>query len=177
MKHFFYFLSIITTMIYVSCSVEKPADVVPEGMKALILKDLGYPLSINISDDESGPLLDTTSGPMGLEIKMGGRFDIVLNFAGAEDSDLEKQKVLIMAEDAGDTKFLTSTPEVIIYETKFGELSKFHFIRVINVDGVSYTVRDNNNNPDNQFKKEDIDKMDESAKSLRAIVTAEAKKE
>lgn len=105
MKQFFYFLSIITTMIYVSCSVEKPADVVPEGMKALILKDLGYPLSINISDDESGPLLDTTSGPMGLEIKMGGRFDIVLNFAGAEDSDLEKQKVLIMAEDAGDTKF------------------------------------------------------------------------
>lgn len=177
MKHFFYFLSIIITMIYVSCSVEKPADVVPEGMKALILKDLGYPLSINISDDESGPLLDTTSGPMGLEIKMGGRFDIVLNFAGAEDSDLEKQKVLIMAEDAGDTKFLTSTPDVIIYETKFGELSKFHFIRVINVNGVSYTVRDNNNNPDNQFKKEDIDKMDESAKSLRATVTAEAKKE
>ena len=37
-------------MIYVSCSVEKPADVVPEGMKALILKDLGYPLSINISE-------------------------------------------------------------------------------------------------------------------------------
>ena len=38
-------------------------------------------------------------------------------------------------------------------------------------------TRNNNNNPDNQFKKEDIDKMDESAKSLRATVTAEAKKE
>jgi hypothetical protein len=178
MKRIFLLLAICTPMIWTACSgnkTETTEDIVPAGMRALNLKAMGYPVKINVPDSTYFTTLDTSATPSGAEIKLGQHFDILVNFAGAEDADITKQKGLIEAADAGMSTFLPSDSATLIYETKFGDLSMHHFIRLVKIGKDTYYVRDNNNNPDNQFKKEDVDKMVECAKSLRAI-PAEAPK-
>ena len=178
MKRIFLYLAITTLMIWSACSGDKPvtADIIPKGMRPLDLKAMGYPVKINVPDSTYFTTLDTMSTPGGAEIKLGQHFDILVNFAGAEDADLQKQKGLIEAADAGMSTFLPSDSATLIYETKFGDLSMHHFIRIVKIGTDTYYVRDNKDNIDNQFKKEDIDKMIESAKSLRARPVPEAPK-
>jgi hypothetical protein len=129
---------------------------------------MGYPVKINVPDSNYFPKIDTVASANGAQIRIGQHFDILVNFTTDEDADLEKQKGLINAADAGMSNFLAGDSTTLVWETKFGDLSMHHFIHLVKVGDKTYMVRDNNDNVDNQFSKPDVDKMIESAKSLRA---------
>ncbi len=171
MKRIFLLAAIIAPMIWTACSGNKTdttEDIVPKGMKALDLKWMGYPVKINVPDSNFFPTIDSSATPNGAEIRIGQHFDILVNFATAEDANLEKQKGLLAATDAGVSTVTFSDSSSLVWETKFGDAAFQHFIYLVKIGKDTYFVRDNNNNPDNQFKKADIDKMIETAKSLRA---------
>ncbi len=158
-------------IIWTACSgnkTETTEDIVPKGMMAVDLVHMGYPVKINVPDSNYFPTLDSSATPTGAQIHIGQHFDILVNFAAAEDADLAKQKELIAAADAGNSNFITADSFNLVWETKFGDLSMQHFIHLAKIGDKTYMVRDNNNNTENQFNKADIDKMMESAKSLRA---------
>ena len=158
-------------MIWTACSgnkTESTEDIIPKGMKALDLKAMGYPVKINVPDSNYFPTIDSSATANGANIRIGQHFDILVNFATPEDADLEKQKGLLAATDAGVSTVLTSDSFSLVWETKFGDTGYQHFIHIVKIGKDNYFVRDNNNNIENQFKKADIDKMMESAKSLRA---------
>jgi hypothetical protein len=156
---------------WTACSGDKPEtkeDIVPKGMIALDLKSMGYPVKINVPDSNYFPTIDSMASANGAQIRIGQHFDILVNFATPEDADLEKQKVLIQADNAGTPTFLTGDSTTLVWETKFADLSMHHFIHIVKIGTDTYFVRDNKDNVDNQFSKPDVDKMIESAKSLRA---------
>lgn len=179
MKRLFLIALIVAPIMWTACSGDKTEiteDIVPKGMKALNLKAMGYPVKINVPDSNYFPTIDSAATPNGAQIRIGQHFDILINFAAAEDADLAKQKELIAAADAGMSNFLAGDSATLVWETKFGDLSMHHFMRIVKIGTDTYTVRDNKDNTENQFKKEDIDKMIESAKSLRAIPVEAAPK-
>jgi hypothetical protein len=169
----------IGTLMLTSCGdkPETPEEVIPKGMVAVDLTKLGHPVKINLPDSTNGSL-DSLEVPEGIQLRIGNSFDILVNTAGAEEADLAKQKGLIEATDAGASTFTVNDATTLVWETKFGEgdgaVVMFHFYTVIKIGEDTYYVRDNNTNPENMFKKENVDRMLESAKSLRAMPQPEA---
>ncbi|HLG04027.1 MAG TPA: hypothetical protein VI731_10565 [Bacteroidia bacterium] len=169
-------LATLSLTLFNSCgnpTTQSTEDVVPAGWRAIDLTNSGQPLLINVPDSSYFPTVDTMETPTGIQVRVGRNFDLLVNVAGPEEADLEKQKALINATDAGANTFLSSDSATLIWETKFGELSMHHFYRIVKTAHGNFYVRDNNANTDNQFKKEDIDRMVESAKSLRAKPSAQ----
>ncbi len=181
MKRIFLIAAFALPLLWTACSdnpAEVKEDVVPKGMKAIDLTHLGFPLKINIPDSNFFPTVDTMETPVGIEIRIGQHYNVLINGATPEDADLAKQKELIAASsDAGVSNFITSDSSTLVWETKFGDLSMMHFYHIVSIGNDKYYVRDNNNNPDNQFNKDDINRMLESAKSLRAKPAAAEKPE
>ena len=164
-------------LLWTACSGDTPAekeDIVPQGMRAVDLKPMGFTVKINVPDSSIG-VLDTMNTPTGIQIRVGNKYDVLVNTAGAEEQDLKKQQEIIKASvDVGETNFLVSDSTTLVWETKFGDLAQYHFFHLLKRGTDAYYVRDNNSNPENQFKKEEIDKMVESAKSLRLVATPKA---
>ena len=171
MKRMLFAAAIAAPLLWAACkgnTNEVTEDIVPKGMKAIDLTHLGFPLKFNIPDSTYFPTVDTMETPSGVQVKVGSHFDVLVNAASGDEADLNKQKELINATDAGMSNFLAGDSATLVWETKFGDMSMFHFFHLVKVGNETYFVRDNNSNPENQFKKEDVDKMMESAKSLRA---------
>ena len=167
--------AIALPLMWTACGTDKPEtveEVIPKGMVAVDLTHLGHPVKINLPDSTSG-MLESVETPGGIQLRIGNNFDILVNIGGAEETDLAKQKALIEATDAGMSTFTVNDATTLVWETKFGELSMFHFYSIVKVGNDTYYVRDNNLNPENAFKKEQVDRMLESAKSLRAVAAAE----
>jgi hypothetical protein len=161
---------------WTACSGDKPEvqeEVIPPGMRAvdLTLDSLGFPLKINAPDSTNGELMAEVT-PNGIQVRVGSKYDLLVNAGGPEETDLAAQKALIEATDIGTSTFSVNDATTLVWETKFGEgdgaLSVYHFYTVVKVGGDTYYVRDNNTNPDNQFTKANVDAMLEAAKSLRA---------
>ena len=179
MKKLFILAALALPLMWTACGndqQETQEEVIPKGMVAVDLIKLGHPVKINVPDSTMG-VIDTLATPNGIQVRVGSKFDLLVNIGGAEETDLAKQKSLIEATDAGMSTFTVNDATTLIWETKFGEMSMFHFYTTVKVGDDTYYVRDNNVNPENQFKKEDIDRMLESAKSLRTSKTAEEKPE
>lgn len=169
MKRIF-LLAAFAPFIITSCSNDKTAtteDVVPKGMQAKDLKEQGLPLKINVPDSTNGPA-EITETPTGIEVKIGSHFDLMVNTASAEESDIAKLKPVIEAGDELPKTFTVNDATDLQWEINLGDRTICHFFHIVKIDNTTYYVRDNNNNPDNEFKKEDITRMLESAKSLRA---------
>ena len=172
MKRILFAALLAAPLLWTACSGNKTEeateDIVPKGMKAIDLTHLGFPLKFNIPDSTYFPTVDTMETPSGVQVKVGNHFDVLINSASGDEADLNKQKDLINATDAGMSNFIGGDSATLVWETKFGDLSMFHFYHIVKTANGSFFVRDNNSNPDNQFKKKEVDKMLESAKSLRA---------
>lgn len=176
MKKLFLLAAIALPLMWTSCGpgeTKVVEEVIPKGMVAVDLTKLGQPVKINLPDSTIG-ILDSLETPAGIQLRIGNGFDILVNTAGTEEQDLAKQKSLIEATDAGMSTFTVNDASTLVWETKFGELSMFHFMTIVKIGTDVYYVRDNNGNPDNAFKKEQVDKMLESAKSLRGAKPAAA---
>lgn len=174
MKQLFILAAFALPLFFTSCGEEKSAeteDVIPAGMRAVVLDGMGMPVKINAPDSSAG-ILDTMSTPNGAQVRVGNNFDLLVNLGGTEESDLAKVKALVEAQDAGTSTFTVNDATTLIWETKFGELSMYHFYTLVKVGNDTYYVRDNSDNTNNQFKKEDIDRMLEASKSLRASKAA-----
>lgn len=161
-------------LMWTACGPEKPVeteDIIPPGMRAVDLTKTGLPVKINTPDSSMG-VLDTMSTPNGTKVRVGSNFDLLVNLGGTEEADLAAVKALIEATDAGMSTFTVNDATTLVWETKFGEgegaLSVFHFYTLVKVGTDTYYVRDNLFDANNQFKKEDVDRMLESAKSVRA---------
>ena len=193
MKRILVIAAFIAPLLWTACSGTKPdstqEDIVPAGMKALSLDDkslhldsTGFPVKINIPDSMEDNLgakhptvVNAKATPNGMEVQIGSHFDMLVNIGGLEESDLAKQKTLIGAADIGTSTFSTSDSTTLVWETKFGDASYWHFYHIVKIGTTTYYVRDNNDNADNQFTKGQVDKMMESAKSLRAKPAAAPK--
>jgi hypothetical protein len=178
MKRILFIAAISLPLIWTACSGDKPGeaeDIVPKGMKGLALDDkalhldsTGFPVKINVPDSDFYPNIYATATANGMEVKVGPHFDILVNMGGAEESNLAKQKELIKATDIGESTFLVDDTTSLLWQVKFGDLSVYHFYHIVRIGNEIYYVRDNIDNPENQFKKEEVEKMMESAKSLRS---------
>lgn len=160
-------------LMWTACGPDEPEvteDIVPKDMVAVDLTKLGQPVKINAPDSVAG-IMDTMATPSGIQVRVGSKFDLLVNIGGPEETDLVAQKSLIEANDAGDETFMVNDSTTLVWETKFGEsASYYHFYVVVRVGSDTYYVRDNYTNTENQFTKEDVDRMLESAKSLRTAV-------
>jgi hypothetical protein len=171
MKRIILLAAVAAPLLWMSCNnapTEATPEVIPAGMTVADLTAQGFAVKINIPDSTKG-VAQITEAPSGVQVRIGNNFDIIINVAVGEDADLKARKALITATDAGVSTFSTENDSTLIWETKFGEehvASHFCVIRKIGTD--AYLIHDNSDNPDNQFKKEAIDKMIESARSLRA---------
>lgn len=173
-KKLFILAALALPLFFMSCGEEKTPeteDVIPAGMRAVVLDKMGMPVKINAPDSTSG-ILDTMSTPNGAQVRVGNNFDLLVNIGGAEESDLPAIKSLIEAQDAGMSTFTVNDATTLVWETKFGDLSMFHFYTLVKVGNDTYYVRDNTFNTNNQFKKEDVDRMLEASKSLRSTKAA-----
>lgn len=172
MKKLFILAALALPLMWTACNGDQPEEVqevIPKGMVAVDLQPTGVPVKINVPDSTMG-ILDTASTPNGTKVRVGSKFDLLVNLGGPEETDLAAQKSLIEATDAGMSTFTVNDATTLVWETRFGDLSMFHFYTVVKVGNDSYYVRDNNMDPNNQFSKEDVDRMLESAKSLRSSV-------
>lgn len=174
MRKLFILAALALPLFFTSCGEDKPAeteDVIPAGMRAIVLEKMGLPVKINAPDSTAG-IVDTMATPGGVQVRVGNNFDVLVNLGGDEDKDLAKVKSLVEATDAGTYTFTVNDATTLVWEAKFGEgdgaLSAYHFYTLVKVGEDTYYVRDNSDNPANQFKKEDIDRMLEASKSLRA---------
>lgn len=172
MKKLFAIAAIALPLMWTACGPEEVVeteDVIPKGMYAvdLSMDSLGYPVKVNVPDSSSGVLFMEVT-PNGVQVRVGNTFDLLVNQGGKEESDLAAVKALVEATDAGASTFTVNDATTLVWETKFGEMSMFHFYTLVKVGEDTYYVRDNSFEPNNQFKKEDIDRMLESAKSVRA---------
>jgi hypothetical protein len=162
-----------------SCSGDSKTtteDVVPAGQTALDLTAQGFPLKINIPDSTFG-VAEVMENAGGIEIKVGSKFDIMVNTAAPEDLDIKQQKALAQAAmDGATVNFVTDSDSLLVWETKFFDLKPsrhFYLIRKIGED--NYIVRDNNQNAENQFEAAEITRMQDAAKTLRAKPAPAAK--
>jgi hypothetical protein len=179
MKKLLMIAAIALPLMWTACGpeeVKETEDVVPAGMRAVDLGPTGLPVKINAPDSSLG-VLDTGATPNGTKVRVGNNFDLLVNLGGTEESDLAAVKSLIEATDAGMSSFTVNDATTLVWETKFGDLSMFHFYTLVKVGNDTYYVRDNIFDPNNQFKKEDVDRMLESAKSVRANKAAAAEPE
>jgi hypothetical protein len=174
MKRLLLLAAMATPLMWYACTDSaadtETEDIVPKGMKALSLKTLGFPVKINIPDSAYYPTIDTLETPGGVQIRVGSHFDILVNTAGAEEMDLAKMKTVIEAGDELPKTFSVNDSTTLVWETKIGDMPMgSHFFKLVRTSTGVYYVRDNNNNPENQFKPEELTRMLEAAKSLRAI--------
>lgn len=173
MKRLLLIAAMASPLMWYACSdaTETEAeDIVPAGMKALSLKTLGFPVKINIPDSAYYPTIDTMETPAGVQVRVGNHFDILVNTAGDEEKDLAKMKTVIEAGDELPKTFSVNDSTTLVWETKIGDVSMgSHFFKLIRTSTGIFYIRDNNTNPENQFKPEEITRMMESAKSLRAL--------
>ena len=169
-KKLFIIAAFALPLLWTACGpevVKETEDVIPKGMRAVVLDGMGLPVKVNAPDSVAG-ILDTMMTPNGARVHVGNNFDLLVNLGGAEEADLAAVKSLIEATDAGASTFTVNDATTLVWETKFGDLSMFHFYTLVKVGNDTYYVRDNAFEPNNQFKKEDIDRMLEAAKSVRA---------
>lgn len=174
MKRLLLIAAMAAPLMWYACSdstaTTEKEDIVPKGMKALSLKTLGFPVKINIPDSAYYPTIDTMETPGGVQVRVGNHFDILVNTAGAEESDLAKMKTVIEAGDELPKTFSVNDSTTLVWETKIGETSMgTHFFKLVRTATGVYYVRDNNNNPENNFNADDIKRMMESASSVREI--------
>jgi hypothetical protein len=100
-------------------------------MRAVDLKPMGFTVKINVPDSSIG-VLDTMNTPTGVQIRVGNKYDVLVNTAGAEEQDLKKQQEIIKASvDVGETNFLVSDSTTLVWETKFGDLAQYHFFHLL----------------------------------------------
>ncbi|MCU0434926.1 MAG: hypothetical protein MUC87_15830 [Bacteroidia bacterium] len=152
-------------------------DIVPAGQTALDLTPQGFPLKINIPDSTFG-VAEVMEGAGGVGIKVGSKFEIVVNTAAPEDLDMKQQKALAQASmDGATVNFVTDSDTLLVWETKFFDLKPSrHFYMIKKIGEDNYIIRDNIQNAENQFEAAEIARMQQAAASLRAKPAAEAKK-
>lgn len=176
MKKAFYSVAFAGIVLFaVSCNnattvTEEP---VPAGMVAVDLSAHGFPLKVNVPDSvaqmKMGKMEISEGGTWGgTSVILGKTFQLNINSADAEATDLNQQKVLLAATDAGECTYTTENDSTLVYVVKFGEdIKRHHFYMVKKIGAEKYIVRDV---PDSEaeYSETDIQKMMESAKSLRA---------
>lgn len=178
MKHLIYFITLSTSgLLLQACGdTSKKTEQVPNGQLVLDLSAQGFPLCINVPDSTFGnaELIENANG---IEIRIGNKYDILVNAAGPEDADMKQQKALASASvDVGSNNFMIDSDTLLVWETKFGDLPpQQHFYRLVKIGNDIYYVRDNNQNTTSEFSQADIQRMIESSRSLRIKPAPESK--
>jgi hypothetical protein len=176
------FISTVLTLSFLiqSCggSGKEKIQIIPQGQVVQDLSPMGFSLCMNVPDSTTG-YAEMTQNAGGIEIRVGNKFDVLVNVAGTEEMNMEQQKALAGASvDAATINFTTDTDTLLIWETKFGDLpAQIHFYRLIKVENDTYYVRDNNQNTENQFSMAEIRRMVEMSRSLRLKPKEEKKSE
>jgi hypothetical protein len=175
MKRFLFVLAFATPFLWTACSGDPKEtvveDVVPAGMKSINLTSLGMPMKINIPDSSYYPIVDTSETPQGIRIHIGQHFDMYVNTAGAEESNLQEMKKVIEASDELPKNFTVTSDSLLVWANDLGGAPMNHFFMLIKTASGTYYVRDNKES-ENPFTKEEVDRMMQSAKSLRPIPAA-----
>jgi hypothetical protein len=176
MKRFLFIAAIAAPIFWTACSGDPKTteleDVVPPGMKAIHLTSLGFPVKINIPDSTFYPIVDSSETPNGVRLKIGQHFDLFVNTAGTEESDITKMKAVIEAGSELPKTFSKMDSTSLVWEEKIGDLSMNHFFMLIKTANGTYYVRDNSIDADNPFTAQEVEKMMATAKSVRPIAAA-----
>lgn len=148
---------------------EEPKVEAPAGMVVLDLSKYGKPFTIFVPDSSTAKLeiVEQTWGA--LEVKVGKDFMISIT----EDAgDIELRKSDVKGDEINKFKsFVVDEPATIMWESEITK-PEFHFYSIQKMGNSTYVFEDVKTTDGEPFSKDAVQKMLDSAKSLK-----EAKKE
>lgn len=168
-KYLFVFLSVITLVLIVSCSEDKPKPepiVAPQGMLVLDLSKYGKPFALFIPDTSRAKLEITEQSWGALEIKVGTSFAVSIS---EEEADFNLRKADIKSDEVNRFKnFVVEEPTTIFWESEITK-PEFHFISIQKIGSNAYTFEDIKSTEVEPFGKESIQKMLDAVKAIKEI--------
>lgn len=143
---------------------EQPKVEAPAGMITLDLSKYGKPVTIFVPDTASAKLdiMEQTWGA--LEIKIGKDFQISIT---EDPGDVELRKSDVKGDEVNKFKsFIVEEPTTIMWESEITK-PEFHFYSIQKLGNSTYVFEDIKKTDGEPFGKEAVQKMLDSAKSLK----------
>lgn len=147
-----------------SCSGGKEADESAKipGMMEVDLTPHGMPVTIMIPDSTKGKAEITEQTWGAVEIKVGKTFQVSISEG---EGDVSLMKSDIAGNEINKFKrYIKDEPALLFYESEITQ-PEFHFYSVVKTGKTSYVVEDIKGDI---FSEKDVERMIESAQSLRA---------
>jgi hypothetical protein len=148
-----------------SCGGNKAEEIVaPEGMHALDLNRFGKPFAIFVPDTVANKMEITEQTNGALDIKIGKSFAISINEQAA---DIELRKQDIKDDEVNKFKaYIAEEPNAIMWESEIVQ-PEFHFLINQKIGTADYSFEDIRDTESNTLTKGSIQKMFDSAKSIK----------
>lgn len=169
MKKILLLITVPVVLFFAGCGNSKTEETVPSipGMMEVELKINGNPLLIMIPDSTRGKMQIVEQSWGATEIQVGKGFQISIEEAEGELTDLTFQKSMISSEEPKKLKrYINDDPTLIFYEQQIETMDpEFHFYSIVKIGDVSYVVKDI---PEEKYSEKAVEMMVESAKTLKA---------
>jgi hypothetical protein len=153
----------------VSCGDKKNTEIVaPEGMHALSLNRFGKPFAIFVPDTVANKMEIVEQSNGALDIKVGKSFAISINEQAA---DIELRKQDLKDDEVNKLKgMLADEANAIMWESEIVQ-PEFHFLLNQKIGDRDYSFEDIRDTESNPPGKEAVQKMFDSAKNMRSVLT------
>lgn len=164
----FTILCISLFLLFASCGSKKSEEalIAPEGMSVLDLSKYGKSFAMLVPDTLKAPLSITETSSGALEIRVGENFGISINEQAA---DLTLIKSDLKADEVNKWKaYIVDEPTAIFWESEIVQ-PEFHFYVNQKLENSEYSIEDIKDTEAKPFSKEEVQKMFDCAKSLKAI--------
>ncbi len=163
-KIFLLLLCAPTLSLVISCGgskTDQPTSTIP-GMREVILKINGNPLSIMVPDSTKGKLEMIEQSWGATEIKVGKDFQISISEG---EGDIALTKSDIAGNDVNKFKrYVKDEPTLLFWESQITD-SEYHFYMINKIGTVSYIIEDVKVE---QYDEKGIQAMIDAAKTLKA---------
>mgnify|MGYP000898507077 CR=1 FL=1 len=163
--------TVALSVVLFSCGEKKEEGMVaPEGMHVLDLSKYGKPFALFVPDTVSAKLTITEQSNGALDIMVGKNFAVSINEQAA---DLELIKSDVKSDEVNKlAAFITDEPGALLWESAITE-PEFHFVLNQKIGGADYSFEDIRNLNEKGFSKQAIQKMFDSAKTIKEIKKAQ----
>lgn len=161
MKKLVFIISVIVSIVLVSCGSKKEEAAPVAGMMPVDLSSYGVPVVINVPDSTKGRLeIEDANGT--IKIRVGKTFRLSI-FEDIGDLALKKSDVST-AEPKKLKRYLVDEPTTIVYENEITE-PEFHFYTIVKVGEKSFVMEDLDG--EEIFSQASVETMLQSAKSIK----------
>jgi hypothetical protein len=165
----FIFAVVVAAVTLESCGAKKSEETkveAPAGMITLDLSKYGKPFTIFVPDSTTSRLEITEQSWGALEIRAGKNFQISIT---EDPGDIELRKSDIKGDEINKFKsYVVEEPNTIMWESEITK-PEFHFYTIQKIGNSTYVFEDIKSTESEPFSKDAIQKMLDSAKSIKEV--------